>query len=114
MSIFLIFNLMYLVLEELNEENKSDNLSTFLSEANPYIWEGENSGDPAVYSDFKKKFEEKGTYADYGYDFIVEYLTNIDYYKGLIDAFKTINKEEYIDTCKHIISDQPNILKKIN
>lgn len=50
---------MYLVLEELNEENKNENVSTYLSAANPYIWEGENSGDPAVFYEFKKSFEKK-------------------------------------------------------
>jgi hypothetical protein len=112
MSTFEIFNLMYLVLEELNEENKDENVSTYLSEANPYIWEGENSGDPAVFYEFKKSFEEKGSFDDYGYDFIVDYLTNIDYYEGLIEIFKTLTREEYVDTCDHIIKDQPQILKK--
>lgn len=114
MKIFEIYNLMYLVLEELNEDNKSEGVSNFLSEANPYIWEGENSGDPAVYLDFKKQFEEKGTYVDYGYDFIVDYLANIEYYDGLIESFSSLTKEEYIDTCNHILSDQPHLLKKIN
>ena len=114
MSIFKIYNLMYLVLEELNEENRNEKVDTFLSEANPYIWEGENSGDPAVYLDFKKRFEEKGSYEDYGYDFIVDYLTNIEYYEGLIELFSTLTKEEYIDTCDHILSEQPHLLKEIN
>ena len=29
----------------------------FLSEANPHIWQGEVSGDPAIYSEFRQMFE---------------------------------------------------------
>ena len=29
----------------------------FLSEANPHIWQGETSGDPAIYSEFRQMFE---------------------------------------------------------
>ena len=30
----------------------------FLSEANPRIWQGEVSGDPAIYSEFREAFEK--------------------------------------------------------
>ena len=74
MTAFKIFNLMYLILEELNETNKNETVETFLSDANPYIWEGENSGDPSIFFEFKKEFEEKGNYEDYGYEFIINYF----------------------------------------
>ena len=112
MKIFTIYNLMFLILEELYEETKNENLNTFLSEANPYVWEGENSGDPAIYSHFKLNFKDEN-YVDYAYDYIVDFLSNQKYYDGIVDIFKSLSKEEYVDTCDHIIKDQPQLLKEI-
>jgi len=116
MNVFMIYNLMYLVLEELNEEKPIENLSNYLSDANPYIWEGEMSGDPLVYNQFKEAYlKGEINTEDYGYVFICEYLRNLDpYYGDIYSVFVSLTKEEYVDTCKHIISDQPNILKKIS
>lgn len=37
---------------------RTDRLREYLSEANPYLWEGGSSADPAVYNGFASSFEE--------------------------------------------------------
>ena len=51
MDCFIIYQLMYLILDELNEDNKNETLVTYLTDANPFMREGENSVDVLVYDD---------------------------------------------------------------
>ena len=55
MSSFIIYQLMYIILDALNDENKNENLVMFLTDANPYMRDGENSVDTVIYNDFKNK-----------------------------------------------------------
>lgn len=41
------------------EENGTERLRTFLSEANPFLWKDKGSADPAVYEEFSKAFDER-------------------------------------------------------
>ena len=65
MNSFTIFQLMYIILDGLNDENPNENIITFLTDANPFMRKGENSVDVAVYNDFKKKFNEYNNHSDY-------------------------------------------------
>jgi hypothetical protein len=115
MDAFLIYQLMYLILDELNDENKSDDLIRYLTDANPYMRDGENSVDTLVYDDFRKKYYECDKKADYSYEFICDYLKNIDsYYGNIYSIFKSLSKNEYIDTCNNIINNHNEVLKKIS
>ena len=112
---FVIFQLMYLILDELNDENKNETLITYLSDANPFMREGENSVDVLVYDNFKEKYENYKDHHDYSYDFICFYLKNLDpYYGDIYSVFKSLAKEEYIDTCKNILDNYSDHLKLFN
>ena len=41
MECYVIYQCVYLILNELIDEKSQDNKIQFLSDANPYIWEGE-------------------------------------------------------------------------
>lgn len=114
MSSFIIFQFLYIILNSLNSEKNNDNVVTYLTDANPFMRDGENSVDLVVYEDFKEKFYMFKNHDDYSYDFVCYYLKNIDYYKDLYDTFKQITREEYIDTCKAILEDKEIPLKFIN
>ena len=104
--------LMFLILDYFNDENPSENVITYLTDANPYMRKGENSLDVVVYNEFKKKYEEYENHDDYSYEFIKEYLKELDYYKGIYELFKTIKKEEYLNLCKEILTNQSELLEK--
>ena len=95
-----LFKLLFCALTEVWKSNEVDNLADYLSEALPFA-APEGSFDPAVYDDFKMAFLkwDKG-YEEYGYDFVLWYLENIDSYYGDIKSlFLTLPKEEYIRAC---------------
>jgi hypothetical protein len=112
-SAYELFIIIYLLLNSLNEKISNKNLSDFLDDADPYIWDGENSADPACYLDFKSKFEKNSDDKEYYYDFVCNYLKNIEYYKNLYDLFTSnYTKEDYINTCKLILNNKEEYLKK--
>ena len=112
MDCFIIYQLMYLILDELNEDNKNETLVTYLTDANPFMREGENSVDVLVYDDFKEKYEIYENHDDYSYEFICFYLKNLDpFYGDIFSIFSSLTKNEYIETCKNILENYPEQLK---
>ena len=91
-----IFKLMYLALTKEWEKEKDEQFGLYLSEADPFVT-GDDSVDPVVFEDFKNAFAISGSYDDYGYDFILDYLSNLDSFYGDIKKyFIRINKAQYI------------------
>lgn len=113
MNCFIIFQLMFLILDELNDENKDENLIRYLTDANPFMRSGETSVDEIIYDDFLKKYNSYNNKEDYSYEFICYYLKNLDsYYGDIYSIFKELDKEEYVKTCKNILKNYPSMLKK--
>ncbi len=88
MSPFIIYQLMYIILDALNDENENENLV-----------------DIVIYNDFKNKFLNYNDKSDYCYNFICQYLKSLDYYNDIYKFFKSITKQQYIDTCDDIIKN---------
>ena len=94
MDCFIIYQLMYLILDELNEDNKNETLVTYLTD------------------DFKEKYEIYENHDDYSYEFICFYLKNLDpFYGDIFSIFSSLTKDEYIETCKNILENYPEQLK---
>lgn len=107
-----IFKLMYLALNKEWQKDKNELFGLYLSEADPFLT-GDDSADPAIFDDFLKRFKEYGTYNDYGYDFILEYLANLDpYYGDIKKYFLKINKQEYLSSSENYskLSDKEIII----
>ena len=111
---FLEFQLMYLILDANNYERPNDNVVAFLSDANPYMRNGECSVDIVLYEDFKDKYEKYNNHEDYSYEFICSYLKNIEYYKDIYETFILVSKEEYIDDCNEILNNRIDLIKNIS
>lgn len=109
---FIVFQLMYYSLCDLNEEKPKRSIDDFLSDANPFFCEGETSADPAVYDEFKTKFNSFSNHDEYSYEFICYYLKTLDYYKGVYKLFKSVKKEEYLQYAKNLTEKESNIFKK--
>ncbi len=92
-----VLKLMYLALNKEWEKDKNELFGLYLSEADPFLT-GDDSADSAIFADFLKRFEEYGTYEDYGYEFILKYLNDLDPFYGDIKGyFLKISKQEYIN-----------------
>lgn len=95
-----IFKMMYLVLDKIWQKNKDEQFGLFLSEADPFET-GIDSADPAVFFEFTKQFEKYGTYENYGYNFIVQYLSNLDpIYGDIQKQFLSMPMEEFEKDCE--------------
>ena len=91
-----VFKLMYLALQQQWEKDVDEKLGLYLSEADPFLT-GNDSADPTVFEDFLKCFEKYGSYDNFGYDFIIKYLLELDpYYGDIKQYFMSIDKETYI------------------
>ena len=91
-----VFKFMYIALSKVWEKEKDQKLEIFLTDANPFIT-GESSFDPKIFDDFESKFKAFGSYSDYGYDFIIKYLSILDpFYGDVKKCFERINKYQYI------------------
>ena len=53
------FKLLYYALDSIFDETKEEGLGEFCSNMNPFIFADEGSADPAIYSNYKKQFEER-------------------------------------------------------
>ena len=62
-KVFCLFGKIYSGLEKIYFSHQSalDQLRNYLSMANPYIWEGEVSGDPAIYAEFAEFIRKTNT-----------------------------------------------------
>lgn len=108
---FVTFQLMFLILDALNDEKPNEKVIVYLADANPFMREGENSVDVVVYQEFKDEYLKYFDHSNYSYNFIKYYLKNIDYYENIYELFCTISQEEYVDTCKNILEYKLDILK---
>ena len=107
-----ILKLMYLALNKEWEKDKNELSGLYLSEADPFLT-GDDSADPAVFDDFIKCFEKYGSYDDYGYEFIIKYLNDLDpYYGDIKKYFLRIDKQEYIKMSEYFsqLSDKEIII----
>ena len=94
------------------EKDKNELFGLYLSEADPFLT-GDDSADPAVFDDFIKCFEKYGSYDDYGYEFIIKYLNDLDpYYGDIKKYFLRIDKQEYIKMSEYFsqLSDKEIII----
>ena len=110
--IFLEYQLMYLMLESLNEKSSDEHLIRFLSDANPYMNEFEDSVDGITYKEFQIKYYSYPSHDDYSYEFILDYFKYSIYYGDIYDKLKNIKKEEYLSFCNEIIKNRYDLLKE--
>lgn len=54
-----VFVAMYQALDAAYDASKSKKVFAFCADANPYIWKGKTSADPAVFNTFSKQYESR-------------------------------------------------------
>ena len=95
---FALFKAMIQILLDLYKINEDEELSIYLSDADPFFYENGSSLDPVVFEDFKELYSKSKDKGLDDYDFIVYYLENLDtYYGNILKHFLSIPKDE----CKH-------------
>ncbi len=107
MNNFEFFSLIFFMLDACWDECKDEMLGHFLSEMNPYLWETEDSADPAVYSEFKAFMKDKVIGEDNGFKLAKEYLKSIDFYQGIEKYLDEYDQDGWNDAMQQLLS-QPH------
>lgn len=98
---------MFRVLDCIYDEEPTEELRQYLSDANPYIWEDRDSADPAEYDQFLKFYKStKGNKilsVDEAYNFALKYLES---YTTLATDFTKVTKEEWDALCKIVKEEE--------
>lgn len=85
---------------------QNEYLREFLSDANPFLWAGEHSADPAMYVEFCEIVPQEEIALEDSYDTAGMYINALPYYyaQGVRDAFRTITPEEWFDRVNRYMS----------
>ena len=80
-----------------NDTIQNEDLRMFLSDANPFLWAGEISADPAMYEDFRQIITQENIPIEESYDYASQYIDSLTYYyaDGVREAFRTITRSEW-------------------
>ena len=98
-----IFIMMYFCLDAYWEENQTDELGNICSDHNPFLWEGETSGDPACYEEFCEIVKNKKYTIEEGFEKAKEYVATLnseEAKKAMEDVTLDDWKEGYEDYLK--------------
>lgn len=106
MNDFEFFSLIFLLLNSCWEERKDEALGDFLSEMNPYLWDSEDSADPAAYAAFKEFIKGKERGDDNGFQLAKDYLKTIDYYQGIEKYLDEYDREGWNDAMRQLMSQE--------
>ena len=100
-----IFIMMYFCLDAYWEENQTEELGNICSDHNPFLWEGETSGDPACYIEFCEIVKNKDYTIEEGLEIAKKYVSTLDS-KEAIKAMNDVSladwKEGYENYLKQI------------
>lgn len=108
----LLYIAMYRALDCLFDETQREDLGSYLSEANPYLFTDRKSADPAVFEGFSNYFDsfygnDNITVED-GYKFVKKYLCSehLSYYGEFASTFDDISLEEWTNLCDIIKKEE--------
>ena len=103
-----IFIAMFRAMDCLYDENPSESLGEFLSEANPYLFKDRESADPALILEFYEYMKAYGSAedetAENAYRIVAGYLKS----KGFEKRFADISIDEWKNLCR-IIEDEEGV-----
>ncbi len=105
MDRFDLFSMIFLTMDHYWDEHKGEQLGQFLSSMNPFLFEGEGSAVPDVYTEFCGFLGNRDITMDNSYQIAVEYVDSFgeQYVK---DAFIWIGEDKWIIKCmKYLEAD---------
>ncbi len=90
--------MIYFVLDAEWDVSKDAVLGTYLSGANPFLFDDIGSADPSIYIDFCSKVKDEISIEE-SRKIAIDYLSGLKC-KVLSDSFSTLNECEWIDSVK--------------
>jgi hypothetical protein len=101
MTQFELFSMIFYVLDAAWEESQDPELSKFLSDANPFLFDDIGSADPSVYADFCSKITGPVSIEE-SYRIAKKYVTSLG--KARLEAaFTAINETAWLEGVKEYL-----------
>ena len=104
MSPFELFFIIYFVLDAEWDDTKDEWLGQFLSEASPFTFAENESADPAVYADFKRKITEPITLEN-SFVLAKRYIDSLRD-ATILEAFSWIDESEWRDCASEYLAKE--------
>ena len=89
-----------------DDSMQNEDLRQFLSDANPFLWAGLNSADPAMFPEFCSIVQQEEIPLEDSCKNAAKYINALPYYyaQGVREAFSTITPEKWLDGVKRYMS----------
>ena len=104
MNPFELYCMIFFVLDAEWADTKDDRLGQFLSEASPFTFAENESADPAVYADFKKKITEPITLKN-SFELAKDYINSLRDVR-VFNAFSWIDEDEWLYAITEYLSKE--------
>ena len=105
MTQFDLFSMIFLTLDHYWDENKGEELGQFLSSMNPFLFEGEGSVVPDVFTDFCKNVGGREITIDNSYQIACEYVDCIGI-ESVKEAFSWIDDGTWMKKCRKYLETE--------
>ena len=104
MTKYELFCMIFLAFDADWDDTQNEELREYLSDANPFLFKGENSADPAVYSDFCKFIDGYDLTEENSYDVAKKYVISLEN-DTLTESFNTLEKEQWFDVMPEVLKE---------
>ena len=102
MKAFELFTMIYYVLDAYWDDHKSEELGQFLSGMNPFLFKGEGSAIPYIYTEFCDFLNGREIKIENSFELATEYIDELAE-PYIREAFKWISKEKWLESCKDYV-----------
>ena len=102
MNKFELFSMIYYTLNHYWKENKNEELTSFLSDMNPFLFDDIGSAVHSVYQEFCLSINEEIT-IDNSFNIACEYIKGIGL-QAVTDAFSWVKEDDWKVKCKKYMS----------
>ena len=106
MTKFELFCMIFYVLDSEWDETKNEHLGSFLSAANPFLFEDVGSADLTVYNEFCNVVDKSITVQN-SYKQACSYIDSL-HDQIISSAFRSVNQSEWMDCVKDYLSSPHN------
>ncbi|MBQ0058627.1 MAG: hypothetical protein KBS83_01515 [Lachnospiraceae bacterium] len=104
MTKYELFCMIFLTFDADWSETHNEELREYLSDANPFLFQGECSADPAVYTTFCKFIGETKITEATSYELAQKYVDSLNN-TALSDSFGTLDSAQWFDVLPELLNE---------
>ena len=98
-----IFVMTFFYLDAYWDDHQTEELGNICSSMNPFLFEGEGSAVPYVYTEFCDFLDGRKIKLENSFDLANKYINSLKQ-PYITEAFSWISKEEWLESCKEFLA----------